>query len=158
MVGPGFSRCPNCGLDLSAGLSAQATTVVAASTGRAIGQAAETVVMGPVSKTAPGAHLFVKSGPDQGRFFQLEDSVTVGRGSGCDIRLTDPHVSARHAQLKREGGAYIYLDLRSSSGSFLQIGEREERLRAAHTLLQNDELRLGESVLQFIRTPDGGKR
>jgi pSer/pThr/pTyr-binding forkhead associated (FHA) protein len=116
------------------------------------------VVLGPAPKSASGAHFFVKSGVDQGRLFPLEDLVSIGRSAGCGIRLTDPHISAKHAQLKREGAAYIYLDLRSSSGSFLRIGDREERLRDAHTLGNNDEIRLGETVLQFIRTPHGGKR
>jgi len=84
--------------------------------------------------------------------------LTIGRSAGCDVRLADPHISARHAQLKREDAAYVYLDLRSSSGSFMQMGEREERLRDAHTLGDNDEIRIGETVLQFIRTPRGGKR
>jgi hypothetical protein len=40
----------------------------------------------------------------------------------------------------------------------LQMGEREERLRESHTLGDSDEIRMGETVLQFIRTPRGGKR
>jgi hypothetical protein len=52
----------------------------------------------------------------------------------------------------------VYLDLRSSGGSFLQVGGGEQLLRAAHTFAGNDRVRLGETVLQFIRTPYGGKR
>jgi pSer/pThr/pTyr-binding forkhead associated (FHA) protein len=156
MVGPGFSRCPNCGVALEG--SAQTTTLSATTAVATPAGTAPTVVMGPAARSASGAHFFVKSGLDQGRLFPLEDLVTIGRSAGCGIRLTDPHVSAKHAQLKREGAAYIYLDLRSSSGSFLRIGDRQERLRDAHTLSNNDEVRLGETVLQFIRTPHGGKR
>jgi pSer/pThr/pTyr-binding forkhead associated (FHA) protein len=156
MVGPGFSRCPNCGVVLEG--SAQSTTLAATVPASTAASTAPTVVMGPASRSASGAHFFVKSGLDQGRLFPLEDLAAIGRSAACGIRLTDPHVSAKHAQLKREGAAYIYLDLRSSSGSFLRIEDREERLRDAHTLGNNDEIRLGETVLQFIRTPHGGKR
>jgi pSer/pThr/pTyr-binding forkhead associated (FHA) protein len=156
LVGSGFSRCPNCGLALDGNAGAMAPTVVAS--GAASAQDGQTVVMGPASRTASGAHLFVKSGTDQGRLFPLEDMVIVGRAAGCGVRLTDPHVSGKHAQIKREGAVYVYLDLRSSSGSFLLVGDRVERLRAAHTLVTNDEVRLGETVLQFIRTPQGDKR
>ena len=148
----GFARCPNCGLELGGGAMALAPTLVASR------PEAPTVVAGPPSRTASGAHIFVKSGADQGRLFPLSDLLTIGRSAGCDVRLADPHISARHAQLKREDAAYVYLDLRSSSGSFLQMGEREERLREPHILGDNDEIRIGETVLQFIRTPRGGKR
>jgi pSer/pThr/pTyr-binding forkhead associated (FHA) protein len=151
-AGAGFARCPDCGAMMDAGSGAAAPTVAAA------GAEAPTVVTGPPSRSAAGAHLFVKSGPDQGRLFPLADLVTVGRSAGCDIRLADPHVSSRHAQLKREAAAYVYLDLRSSSGSFLQVGGGEQLLRAAHTFADNDQIRLGETVLQFIRTPHGGKQ
>lgn len=148
----GFARCPNCGRAMDGGDVAMAPTLVASR------PEAPTVVSGRPSRTASGAHMFVKSGPDQGRLFPLTDLVTIGRSAGCDVRLADPHISARHAQLKREDASYVYLDLRSSSGSFLQMGAREERLRDAHTLGDNDEIRIGETVLQFIRTPRGGKR
>ena len=151
-AGSGFARCPNCGAAMSAASGAVAPTLAAS------GAEAPTVVAGPPSRSASGAHLFVKSGPDQGRLFPLADLVTVGRSAGCGIRLADPHISSRHAQLKREEAAYVYLDLRSSSGSFLQVGGGEQLLRAAHTCADNDQIRLGETVLQFIRTPHGGKR
>jgi pSer/pThr/pTyr-binding forkhead associated (FHA) protein len=152
MVGPGFSRCPNCGLAIDG--KAGAATVAA----RSASQDAPTVMAGPPSRTSSGAHIFIKAGPDQGRLFPLKDLVTVGRGSGCEVRLSDPHVSTKHAQIKREGAVYTYLDLRSTGGSFLQMGGHEERLRDVHSLGNNDELRLGDTILQFIRTPQGDKR
>jgi pSer/pThr/pTyr-binding forkhead associated (FHA) protein len=137
---------------MNGGTGSLAATVVAS------GGEAPTVVAGPPSKSAAGAHLFVKAGPNQGQLYPVADLVTIGRAAGCGIRLTDPHVSAKHAQLKREAAAYVYLDMRSSSGSYLQVGGGEQLLRAPHTLANNDEIRLGETVLQFIRTPHGGKR
>jgi pSer/pThr/pTyr-binding forkhead associated (FHA) protein len=84
--------------------------------------------------------------------------VTIGRGAECGITLADSKVSAEHAQLKREGSSYVYLDLKSTNGSFLIIEGREERLRSSQALMDGDEIRLGQTVLKFIRVQEGGRR
>jgi hypothetical protein len=113
----------------------------------------------PVAPSGPvGAYLFVKSGAGQGRQFPVGNQVTIGRGSGCGITLDDARVSTEHAQLKREGGSYVYLDLKSTNGSFLIVEGREERLRSSQALVDGDEVRLGGTVLQFIRVQEGGRR
>jgi hypothetical protein len=126
-----------------------------------------TVAVAPAPRLAPaparqpdpiGAYLFVKTGADQGRQFQVGNQVTIGRGAECGITLADSKVSAEHAQLKREGSSYVYLDLKSTNGSFLIIEGREERLRSSQALMDGDEIRLGQTVLKFIRVQEGGRR
>lgn len=113
----------------------------------------------PMPAAGPvGAYLFIKSGANQGLQFPVGNQVTIGRGAGCDITLADSRVSAEHGQLKRQGGTYVYLDLKSTNGSFLLVEGREERLRSSQALVDGDELRLGGTVLKFIRTADGGNR
>ena len=43
--------------------------------------------------------------------------LVLGRGRGCDLVLAHPSVSRRHAELVREGGAWILRDLRSTNGT-----------------------------------------
>jgi hypothetical protein len=113
----------------------------------------------PAARTGPvGAYLFVKTGADQGRQFPVGNQVTIGRGSGCGITLTDSRISTEHGQLKRQGDSYVYLDLKSTNGSFLVVEGREERLRASQALVDGDEFRLGQTVLKFIRVQEGGRR
>ncbi|HEY5882280.1 MAG TPA: FtsK/SpoIIIE domain-containing protein [Nakamurella sp.] len=46
------------------------------------------------------ASLSVLSGPDAGQEFPLAEGTSViGRDTGCDVRLTDPLVSKRHARI-----------------------------------------------------------
>jgi hypothetical protein len=124
----------------------------------------ETVTMAqpppaPAPPAAPvGAYLFVKSGADKGRQFPVGNQVTIGRGASCGITLSDARVSAEHAQLKREGASYVYLDLKSTNGSYLVVEGREERLRSSQALVDGDEIRVGQTVLKFIRVQEGGKR
>ena len=43
-------------------------------------------------------------------------AVVVGRSSTCDIVVDDPNVSRRHAEIRREDGAYWIVDLGSTNG------------------------------------------
>ena len=50
--------------------------------------------------SAAAATLSVLSGPDAGREFSLpEGTSTLGRDPACEVRLTDPLVSQRHARI-----------------------------------------------------------
>ncbi len=73
--------------------------------------------------------------------------VTVlGRSSGCDIRLTDPNVSRRHAELRQEGTSWWIVDLGSTNGIEVN-GSRLDRAK----LETGDTVTLGETELVFIR-------
>jgi pSer/pThr/pTyr-binding forkhead associated (FHA) protein len=47
------------------------------------------------------------------------DYLVVGREPDCDVRFDDPHVSRRHAALRRRGNAVYVQDLGSSGGTFV---------------------------------------
>jgi hypothetical protein len=72
--------------------------------------------------------------------------VTVGRSQECDIVVEDPSASRRHAELRREDGAFWIIDLGSTNGTELN-GERVERAR----LETGDRITVGQTVLQFER-------
>jgi len=73
--------------------------------------------------------------------------VTVlGRSSGCDIRLTDPNVSRRHAELRQQGTSWWIVDLGSTNGIGVN-GSPAERAKLEH----GDTVTLGETELVFIR-------
>jgi hypothetical protein len=53
-----------------------------------------------------------------GRHIPLTKSVyTLGRRLDCDVVLTDPRVSRRHAQLRWRAGRYVLFDLGSTAGT-----------------------------------------
>ncbi len=65
---------------------------------------------------AAAATLSVLSGPDAGREFALaEGSGVIGRDAECDVRLTDPLVSKRHARITIGDSAEI-VDTGSANG------------------------------------------
>jgi hypothetical protein len=58
------------------------------------------------------AHLTV-----EGRRVDLAGHpVVLGRSKDCDIRLSDPNVSRRHAEVRPDGSGYVVVDLDSTNG------------------------------------------
>jgi len=91
----------------------------------------------------PAAQVTVLAGPDTGRRFQLAaGNQTIGRGSGCDVRLTDTLVSRMHVRLFLMPGSAEILDLGSANGMTLND---EPVTRSAW--LPGDRLRIGDTVL-----------
>ncbi len=72
--------------------------------------------------------------------------VVIGRSKECDIQLSDPNASRRHAELRQEGSAYWLVDLDSTNGSALN-GHRTARGK----LESGDTITIGSSDLKFER-------
>jgi hypothetical protein len=70
--------------------------------------------------------------------------VTIGRSRDCDVTLDDANVSRRHAELRREGAAWVVADLGSTNGVKVN-GHRVSQ----HPLQPGDEITLGLERLTF---------
>jgi hypothetical protein len=70
----------------------------------------------------------------------------LGRSKDCDIQLTDPNVSRRHAELRQEGSAFWLIDLDSTNGSQVN-GQRTARAK----LDSGDTVTIGSTDLLFER-------
>ena len=86
-----------------------------------------------------------------------KDVVLLGRESVADsifpevdLTLVDPegYISRRHAEVQRHGEGYIVMDLDSMNGTFVnnKILLKDE----AYTLANDDEIRVGKTVLKFM--------
>ena len=70
--------------------------------------------------------------------------VVIGRSRDCDIQLDDPNSSRRHAEVRREGDAWVVVDLGSTNG----IKVNGSRVAEAE-LHPGDEVTLGLVRLRF---------
>lgn len=78
--------------------------------------------------------------------------LLIGRSSKKnDIVLTDEHVSRRHLRLVVRGGRHFIEDLGSRWGTYLNGNRVDQPTPMNH----GDEIRLGRSVLRFVKFSDG---
>jgi DNA segregation ATPase FtsK/SpoIIIE, S-DNA-T family len=99
----------------------------------------------------PVAQVTILKGPDAGKRVQLAaGNQTIGRGSNCDLRLTDTLVSRRHVRLFLMPGSAEILDLGSANG----IALNDEPVTRGAWLAGN-RLRIGDTVLgiEFASAP-----
>jgi pSer/pThr/pTyr-binding forkhead associated (FHA) protein len=78
-----------------------------------------------------------------------ERAVTIGRGTGNDVKLNHPSVSRRHAGLRMVGDAIHLDDLGSSHGTY----HRDARVEHAVITL-GDDVRVGQVALRLRRDDD----
>ena len=76
-----------------------------------------------------------------------ERSVVLGRSRECDVRVDDPNVSRRHAELRQEGATYWLVDLDSTNGTELN-GPRVSRAK----LSDGDRITVGSTEIVFGRS------
>jgi pSer/pThr/pTyr-binding forkhead associated (FHA) protein len=75
--------------------------------------------------------------------FAVSGQLTVGRASGCDLRLDDPKVSRQHATLEPlDGGVLLVYDHTSLNGTWVN----DVRITCSAALRSGDRLRIGGSV------------
>jgi FhaA, N-terminal domain/FHA domain len=55
----------------------------------------------------------------------------VGRSRECDVQVSDPNVSRRHAEIRQEGATYWAIDLDSTNGIEVD-GRRQKRVKLEH--------------------------
>jgi hypothetical protein len=70
----------------------------------------------------------------------------LGRSKECDIRISDPNVSRRHAEVRQEGLNYWIVDLESTNGVLVN-GRRQKRAK----LDDGDTITLGSTEIVFSR-------
>ncbi len=94
---------------------------------------------------ASTGRIVVREGNKASYEVELRQAVTViGRGAGADVRLTDPGVSRRHAEIRLTDTGPMLNDLQSTNGTKLNGVSV-----TAAALADGDEVRLGETVLIY---------
>ncbi len=95
--------------------------------------------------------IVVLTGNHRGEDFRIRDGRnSIGSEPGNDIVLTDPHVSARHANIhstvKDGERVYVVADLDSRNGTFLN---KEGKQVFREEIIDSDTLIFGTTVCKF---------
>ncbi len=92
------------------------------------------------------AWLRTMDGQRRGQAWILSRSrLMIGAGAQCDIRLPRDGLEPMHAQLLREGEAYILSDAGTTSGTFVN----GEPVTTPRQLYSGDVIQIGNCVLAF---------
>lgn len=73
----------------------------------------------------------------------------VGRGGDCDIVLSDALSSRRHAMVRTVEDRHEIIDLESTNGT--QVNAVDLPPHQAHPLAEGDVIRIGQTVLEYVR-------
>lgn len=73
-----------------------------------------------------------------------KDALVIGRLETCDVPLSDPGASRRHAEVRREGDEWYVIDLDSTNGTLLN-GKSVRRQRLA----PKDIMLIGNTQIEF---------
>lgn len=97
------------------------------------------------------ARLVAIDGPQKGQVFDLGgEELTVGRGAGNRLVLSDPSVSREHCKVERHDGDFHLKDLGSHNGTFVNGEAVRER-----ALQDGDEIKVGCSVFLVLLSEAG---
>jgi len=92
-----------------------------------------------------GAEIVVyEDGTEKDTISVTKEPVVIGRLSTNDVVLSDPNVSRRHAELRRDGGLWTIVDLGSTNGTIVN-----GKLAGEHQLKDGDRLTFGKTELVF---------
>ncbi|MBB6216274.1 pSer/pThr/pTyr-binding forkhead associated (FHA) protein [Anaerosolibacter carboniphilus] len=76
--------------------------------------------------------------------YNLQDSITVGRGNDNDIVIKDPYISNKHIKIALDESEYFLEDLDSANGTYLN----SDRVLDVVKLKNGDRIKLGQ--LEFL--------
>lgn len=99
------------------------------------------------------AYLSVRNGPEKGKQFPLDPSrpMHIGRGSSCEIMLTDPVSSRFHAVVYFEDGNWHLRDTSSRNGTQVN-GQKTDHARLIHQSV----VTVGSTDIQLVEPdPEG---
>ncbi|MGD0528017.1 MAG: FHA domain-containing protein [Polyangiaceae bacterium] len=87
------------------------------------------------------------TGGDARLTFDGMQSVVLGRGASCDVRLPDASVSHRHASLRTQGMDFVLIDEGSSNGTY--VGGVRVAPRTSRIVRSGDVVRLGRVWIEL---------
>lgn len=109
-----------------------------------------TLLDGASEQSRPTFVLSVLAGPDRGRSIHVRDGLFVGKSKVCELPLSDPKVSRRHAHLTHDGAYLRVRDGGSTNGTYLNGGRIVEALTR-----DGDRIRMGDTLIGVSATTTG---
>lgn len=92
--------------------------------------------------------LEVIEGHDVGKVIEVlegtRDKAILGRADS-DVIISDPAISRQHASIERQGEGFLFRDLKSRNGSYVNDEYADSKV-----LVENDTIKMGKTTLKII--------
>ncbi len=90
--------------------------------------------------------LICLEGPEKEAVWELSGPlITIGRDSTCDIIISDRKFSRLHAEVVREGSAFVFHDKESRNGSFINDIRVSQQ-----SLVSGDRIKIGDTIIEVV--------
>lgn len=107
----------------------------------------DTVVLFP--KAQSNAYLE----DENGNKISINDTLLIGRGSDCDVVLSEATISTHHAKIIRQEQGFMICDLSSSNGT--RVNQKKCKANQNVLLHHQDQIQLAKTTLQFFMEEEG---
>jgi pSer/pThr/pTyr-binding forkhead associated (FHA) protein len=77
----------------------------------------------------------------------VDNAVTIGRSSDCDLSLQDTYLSSRHARVANDNGDLSIEDLGSTNGTYVN----QELVKGRVHLERGDIVQVGGVLFEVVR-------
>jgi hypothetical protein len=98
-----------------------------------------------LTKSRARVNRVIVVSPDFEKEYELRNGMTFGRSNDVSVQIEDDFASSNHAQLLLEKGAWIYEDLGSTNGSWLD----RKRISGPLKIKRGTVLKIGNTELRF---------
>jgi pSer/pThr/pTyr-binding forkhead associated (FHA) protein len=98
-----------------------------------------------LTKSRAKVNRVVVVSPDFEKEYELRNGMTFGRSHDVSVQIEDDFASSNHAQLLLEKGTWIYEDLGSTNGSWLD----RKRISGPLKIKRGTVLKIGNTELRF---------
>ncbi len=98
-----------------------------------------------VSSSVNAIFRFEPGGANVAEYLMTADLAVFGRGSNCDVVLTEKKASRKHFEVRRQGLSFFVKDLDSANGLLVNGNAVKEA-----ELVPGDVIQIGESKIQFV--------
>jgi len=83
---------------------------------------------------------------------EVGDSFTIGRSPGADLVIDSERVSRKHAMIRREGNRFLFYDLKSANGSWVDDRQVDQPV----SLYERSRIRIDKHRFTFHIAAGGG--
>jgi hypothetical protein len=112
-----------------------------------VAPARKTVMIADLHRAPLVGWVVILDGNEKGKDFRVRSGQnSLGSDISCDVVISHPTISGRHASLRAQDGKFWLTDLDSTNGTYLN---HDDKRIAREELKDNDQFRLGEVTLKF---------